>query len=100
MPVYPCLAAPDTPSNRCLGPRIIKNLMAQDFTIKNRKFEATLGVKRDSISDDKLGLFKPMFAEMGQGARRHPEELVFGLLKSGFTSACYDGQNSLTPITL
>lgn len=76
-----------------IGPRIIKNLMAQDFTIKNRKFEATLGVKRDSISDDKLGLFKPMFAEMGQGARRHPEELVFGLLKSGFTSACYDGQN-------
>lgn len=76
-----------------IGPRHIQNLAAQGFTIKNRKFEATLGVPRDSISDDKLGLFKPMFAEMGQGARRHPEELVFGLLKSGFATTCYDGQN-------
>lgn len=44
------------------------------------------------IADDKLGLFKPMFAEMGQASRRHPEELVFGLLASGFTTNCYDGQ--------
>ncbi len=41
---------------------------------------------------DRLGIFKPMFAEMGQAARRHPEELVFGLLASGFSTACYDGQ--------
>jgi phage major head subunit gpT-like protein len=33
-----------------------------------------------------------MFAEMGQAAVRHPEELVFSLLASGFTTACYDGQ--------
>lgn len=37
-------------------------------------------------------LFKPMFWDMGQAARRHPEELVFGLLASGFTTNCYDGR--------
>lgn len=33
-----------------------------------------------------------MFAEMGQATRRHPEELIFGLLASGFAANCYDGQ--------
>ena len=30
---------------------------------------------------------------MGNNARRHPDELVFGLLKTGFSTNCYDGQN-------
>ncbi len=33
-----------------------------------------------------------MFSEMGRNARQHPEELVFGLLRSGFATNCYDGQ--------
>ena len=36
-------------------------------------------------------LFKPMFRDMGQTARRHPEELIFGLLASGFATNCHDG---------
>ena len=75
-----------------VGPRHVKNLVANGFTIKNRKFESTLEIARDDISDDRLGVFKPMFSEMGQAARRHPEELVFGLLASGFATNCYDGQ--------
>lgn len=75
-----------------LGPRNVKNLVANGFTIQNRKFESTLEIARDDISDDRLGIFKPMFAEMGQAARRHPEELVFSLMASGFTTNCYDGQ--------
>jgi phage major head subunit gpT-like protein len=75
-----------------LGPRHVKNLVANGFTIQNRKFESTLEISRDDIADDKLGIFKPMFAEMGQAAARHPEELVFGLLASAFTTSCYDGQ--------
>lgn len=75
-----------------LGPRNVKNVVANGFTIQNRKFESTLEISRDDISDDRLGIFKPMFSEMGQAARRHPEELVFGLLASGFSTNCYDGQ--------
>jgi phage major head subunit gpT-like protein len=84
-----------------VGPRHVKNLVANGFVIRNRKFEPT-EITRDDIADDKLGLFKPMFAEMGQAAVRHPEELVFGLLASGFTTACYDGQvflNTDHPVT-
>ena len=75
-----------------IGPRQVKNLSASGFTIKNRKFESTIEVGREDIADDRLGLFKPMFAEMGQATRRHPEELIFGLLASGFATNCYDGQ--------
>jgi len=75
-----------------LGPRHVKSIEAHSFTINNRKFEATLEIPRDDIADDRLGVFKPMFAEMGQQTRRHPEELIFGLLASGFATNCYDGQ--------
>ena len=75
-----------------IGPRHVHNLKAHSFTIANRKFESTVAVQRDDISDDKLGIFKPSFSEMGHLARNHPEELVFGLLASGFATDCYDSQ--------
>lgn len=75
-----------------IGPRQVKNLEAHGFTIKNRKFETTVEIGRDDIADDRLGIFKPVFSEIGQAARRHPEELIFGLLASGFATNCYDGQ--------
>ena len=75
-----------------LGPRNVKNLVANGFTIQNRKFESTLEINRDDIADDRLGVFKPMFAEMVQAAVRHPEALVFGLLASRFATNCHDGQ--------
>lgn len=75
-----------------IGPRHVQNLAASTFTILNRKFEQTIAVTRDEISDDQLGIFKPMFAELGLAAKPHPDKLVFELLASGFASNCYDGQ--------
>jgi phage major head subunit gpT-like protein len=75
-----------------IGPRHVHGLRSHSFTITNKKFESTAGVGRDDISDDRLGVFKPMFAEMGWLARQHPEERVFGLLASGFSETCFDGQ--------
>jgi phage major head subunit gpT-like protein len=76
-----------------IGPRHVKNFEAHGFTIRNRKFESTVEVNRDDIADDKIGVYKPAFSEMGQASKRHPEELIFGLLASGFEATCYDGQN-------
>jgi hypothetical protein len=81
-----------------IGPRVAGNLLAYGFTIANRKFESTVSVAREDIEDDRLGTFKPAFAEMGSMARRHPDELVFGLLKNGFNSPwLMTGSSSLTP---
>ncbi|WP_339863205.1 Mu-like prophage major head subunit gpT family protein [Paremcibacter congregatus] len=75
-----------------LGDRVIQNLKTHDFTIKNEPFENTVGVDRDDIEDDSLGLYSPLFKQMGQDTANHPDELVFDLWKKGFTEKCYDGQ--------
>ncbi len=75
-----------------IGDRFIKSLELYDYSIKNKKFESTVGVSKDSIEDDQYGIYSPLMQEMGRGAAEHPDELVFGLLKDGFTKLCYDGQ--------
>lgn len=75
-----------------LGDRVIQNLSASDYTIKNKKFENTIGVDRDDIEDDSFGVYTPLIAQLGQDAKSHPDTLVFDLLKNGFTNLCYDGQ--------
>lgn len=72
--------------------RVIRNLKAHNYTIKNSKFEMTIAVKRDDIEDDQIGLYGAMFRDMGAQAGLHPNQLVFGALKKGHESLCYDGQ--------
>lgn len=73
--------------------RRIQQLSKHGFTIKNKKFESTVRISRDDFADDKLGLHKPKFSEMGRAAKIHKDKLVFGLLKAGFETMCFDGQN-------
>ena len=75
-----------------LGDRVIQNIKTHDYTIKNRDWELTLGVDRNDIEDDNVGVYTPLFEEMGRSVEAHPEQLVFELLKAGFTTPCYDGQ--------
>ena len=76
-----------------IGDRHVHGLEVHDYEIVNRTWEQTLGVKRDDIEDDTFGVLAPLFEEMGRATAAHPNQLVFNLLKAGFTTACYDGQN-------
>lgn len=76
-----------------LGPRVVQNLTSHDYTIRNRDFELTVGVDRNDIEDDTFGVYSPMMQELGQQAKTHPDELVFGLLQNAVGTRCYDGQN-------
>lgn len=75
-----------------IGERQIQNLSASDYEIKNKKFEGTIGVDRDDIEDDNLGIYPPLIQELGQSAATFPDDLVFDLLLNGFTNKCYDGK--------
>lgn len=75
-----------------VGERQIKNLSQHGYTIRNRPFETTVSVPRPSIEDDQFGIYAPMMTEMGRAAAEHPDTLVYGLLKAGFSTNCYDGQ--------
>jgi phage major head subunit gpT-like protein len=75
-----------------LGPRIINKLEVNGYRIENRTFESTIEVSRTSIEDDRVGVFAPMFEDLGRRAAEFPDELFAELIQSGFTSTCYDGQ--------
>lgn len=75
-----------------IGDRVIQNLALHDYSIKNKTYENTVGVNRESIEDDSFGLFTPLMGQLGQDAAMHPATLVYALLTSGFAEACYDGQ--------
>lgn len=75
-----------------LGDRVIKDLSAFKYEIENKSYEATIEVDRDEIDDDQIGVYTPMIQGLAQGAKVHPDVLVFALLKLGFATLCYDGQ--------
>ncbi|ADU63407.1 MAG: Mu-like prophage major head subunit gpT family protein [Pseudodesulfovibrio sp.] len=75
-----------------VGDRVVQNLKSHNFTIVNEPFENTVGVARDNIEDDQIGVYSPLFAQLGEDARTHPDTLIFALLAAGFATRCYDGQ--------
>ncbi|MBB1342599.1 MULTISPECIES: Mu-like prophage major head subunit gpT family protein [Pseudoalteromonas] len=76
-----------------VGDRDIQSMKAHAYSIVNDDYEATVGVDSNDIEDDELGIYSPIFKEMGSAAAIHPDEMCFELLAAGFTTLCYDGQN-------
>ncbi|BFU64717.1 Mu-like prophage major head subunit gpT family protein [Rodentibacter abscessus] len=76
-----------------IGKRQRKTMQAQGTSIENKLFESTVGIPREDIEDDQVGLFRPMVKQAAQSAAELPDDLVFGLLREGKTTLCYDGQN-------
>ena len=76
-----------------IGPRVVHSLEQHDYSITEKPWELTIGVDRDDIETDNLGIYSPMFSEMGESTGAKWDLLVFELLKAGFSNTCYDGQN-------
>lgn len=75
-----------------IGDRQVQNLQTSGYAIKNKDFELTLAVGRNNIQDDNIGIYGPLFQEMGRSTSAAYDQLVWALLKAGFATACYDGQ--------
>lgn len=75
-----------------IGDRVVNNISESDFSIREKPWELTIGVDRDDIETDNLGQYALMFEGMGESTVSLPEQLVWGLLKAGFSTNCYDGQ--------
>lgn len=76
-----------------IGDRVVHGLETHGYSIRNRSFELTVGVDRDDINDDNIGIYTPMMQGMGESVAAQPDELTFSLLKAGNSTLCYDGQN-------
>lgn len=75
-----------------VGDKVVKSLEGFKYTLANKSFEATVGVRRNDIEDDNLGIYAPQAQMAGHSARQWPDELVMDLVNAGFTANCYDGQ--------
>lgn len=75
-----------------IGDREIETLDASGYTITSSKFEKTIGVKRDDIIYDKLGLYNARFRWMGTQARMFRDQLLWPLIAGGATGVGPDGQ--------
>jgi phage major head subunit gpT-like protein len=76
-----------------IGERVIQNIAEHDYAIKEKPFELTVGVDRDDIETDNLGHYGMLFESIGEATVMDPEQMVWDLLKAGFATPCYDGQN-------
>lgn len=75
-----------------LGDRIFKELRAMNYSIVNKEWEQSIGLKKTVIDDDRHALFTPAAGMMGQKAALHPDKLLTELINAGETTVCYDGQ--------
>lgn len=75
-----------------VGERVLHALGQHGYSIKNEPFELTVQVKRSDVEDDKYGIYKPLVQQTADAAARLPDELVFSLLRDGFTAKCFDGK--------
>lgn len=75
-----------------IGEKVIKALEGHGYTIVNDDWEATIGVNRNDIDDDNLGIYAPMAQDAGFSAKQLPDEIVSDLKNNAFASTCYDGQ--------
>ncbi len=80
------------PMREWIGERFIERLETDGFVIRNRKFEKTVAVQVDDISDDQVGVYSPLVSDMGQVAAELPDDLVWEQLEKGFDTEHYDGQ--------
>ena len=76
-----------------VGDRAFNDMAAHSYAIANKHFESSVKVNRDDIEDDNIGIYAPLFTEMGRAAAAFPDQQVFELLKKGNATLCYDGQN-------
>ncbi len=73
--------------------RLAKGLRAESYSVENLKYEATLEVDRDEISDDQTGQIRIRVQELAERAATHKDYLLGLLLANGATSGynAYDG---------
>lgn len=74
-----------------VGPRVVHNIESFGYTIVNKPWEHTVGVNRDHIEDDNIGLYTPLAAAQGEACKEHPDELMLSVIEGN--PICFDGQN-------
>lgn len=72
--------------------RVIHTLDSSGYSITSKKFELTMGVKRDDIVYDKLGLYTKLATAFGAQAKQFRDTLLWPIIKAANSTVGPDGQ--------
>ena len=75
-----------------IGDRVIGNIQGNEWSVKNRHYEGSFGLKVSDINDEKFGMLPRKTQELLAAARLHPENLLFDAVDGAFAGLCFDGQ--------
>lgn len=83
----------DMPSlKEWLDEKTLKALLAHDYSIKNKDYETTIGVRRNDIEDDNFAGYGIKARDAASVAAVWPDQLVADLKNKAFVTPCYDKQ--------
>jgi phage major head subunit gpT-like protein len=73
--------------------RLARGMIVESYDIENQKYEITVEVDRDEVSDDQLGQIRIRIGEMAERAAQHKDSEIARLLINGATAGyhSYDG---------
>ncbi|ORE94107.1 Mu-like prophage major head subunit gpT [Stappia sp. 22II-S9-Z10] len=75
-----------------IGGREAKYLREYSFNVRNKDFEATLGIKDKDMRRDKTGQLRARVDELADRVLQFPAKLMSNLILSGEAGVCYDKQ--------
>lgn len=75
-----------------VGEKFVKALEAGKYYKKNEDWETTIGVKRNDIEDDRLGIYNNQAMGAGEAAGELRDIIVDDLKNGAFANECMDGQ--------
>ena len=74
------------------GSRLAKQVRDFNWSIRNKKFDATINVPLDLLRRDKTGQLQSRINDLSIAGERHWSSLLSTLVEDGESSLCYDGQ--------
>jgi len=74
------------------GARTVDNIIARDYTLRNKKFQKTIGLDVDRIADDTYGVFSTSVDALGTQAALWPDDVMTPMVEAGTSTVCWDGQ--------
>lgn len=76
-----------------VGERVLQSITESGYALANKTYESTLEVKRTDIEDDNLGIYPTISRGMADEVTSFKNRNIATIMKNGFSSLCYDGQN-------
>jgi phage major head subunit gpT-like protein len=70
----------------------IEKLSGGKHSISVKSYEKTIGIRREDIEDDNIGLYSPAIASLADNVRTNNEKIIADLLINGETNLCFDGK--------